>query len=471
MSRNIIENVAELTSHGNRTGRSLALRILERSLHSMDSYTALKRIVRLSGESLHVRERRYNLEEGRRIFVIGAGKATLPMAAALDEILGDRIERGLVIAKRGQSASLKHIDVVYAGHPLPDSSGYRATAEIKKIAEEAAENDLCICLITGGASALMPSPVEGIALSEERQTTKLLLNSGASIDEINAVRNHISSVKGGKLALMIRPAEIINFIVVDEPGNQAWGPTVPDASTFQDAFKALRRRGLLERVPASVRDYIRRGLREPGIETPKEREFRGMIHSTYVLGNNPSLCAAAKHEAEALGLRALVLTSRLEGESREAGKMLASIALDAEHRGGVIDPPCVLIAGGETTVRLDDSSGMGGPSQELIASCARSIAGNARIVVTSIDTDGTDGPTDVAGAVADGFTVERALALGIDLDKAIADHDTSPALRRLGDAIMAGATGTNVMDLNLIVITDFKTPRKRYKTGAPKRNG
>jgi glycerate-2-kinase len=468
MSRGIIKNVAELTSHGNQTGRTLALRIIERSLLSMDSNAMLKRIFRLRGETIHVGKRRYDLDNGR-VFIIGAGKATLPMAAALDEILGDRIERGLVIAKRGQSASLKHIDVVYAGHPLPDKSGYSATTEIKKIAEEASENDLCICLISGGASALMPSPVEGITLGEERQTTRLLLNSGASIDQINAVRNHISSVKGGMLGLMIHPAEIINFIVVDEPDNRAWGPTVPDTSTFKDAFDALRGHRLLERVPASVRAYIRRGLLDPSLETPKERDFMDVILSNYVLGDNPTLCAAAKHEAETLGLRALVLTSRLEGESREAGRVLASIALEAELRRGAIEPPCVLIAGGETTVRIERSSGGGGPSQELIASCARSIAGSANIVVASIDTDGTDGPTDVAGAVADGFTAKRALALGIDLDKAIVDHDTSTALRRLGDAIMTGATGTNVMDLNLIVVTGFK-PRLKAISKVRDRN-
>ena len=454
MSRGIIKNVSELTSHGNRAGRTLALRIIERSMISMDSYALLKRIVRLRGGTFFVGERRYDLAK-RRIFIVGAGKATLPMAAALDEILGNRIEKGLVIAKRGQTASLKHIDVAYAGHPLPDQSGYRATTRIKKIAEEASQYDLCICLITGGASALMPSPVEGITLGEERQTTRLLLDSGAPIDQINAVRNHISSVKGGRLGLMIRPAEIINFIVADEPDNRAWGPTVPDTSTFQDALDALRTHRLLDRVPASVRDYIRRGLLDSSLETPKERDYSNVILSNYLLGDNPTLCAAAKHEAENLGLRALVLTSRLEGESREAGKVLASIALEAELRRGAIDPPCALIAGGETTVRIKGSSGTGGPSQELVASFARSIAGSARIVVASIDTDGTDGPTDVAGAVADGHTISRARALGIDLDNAIVDHDTSPALRKLGDAIMTGTTGTNVMDLNLIVVTDF----------------
>jgi glycerate-2-kinase len=374
------------------------------------------------------------------------------MGQALEEILGKRIQRGIIIEKRGQGHKLKTIKVVEGGHPIPDEAGLEGTKEIVKIAKAAQERDLVFVCIMGGCSALMPLPVNGISLEEKKSVTDLLLKSGATINEINAVRKHISSVKGGKLATHIHPAIVINLIVIDEVAGRPWGPTVPDTTTFEDARCVLQKYHLWEKAPSSVRKHLEKGIADPKLETPKPKDFEGLEVYSLILANNSVACEAAKKKAQELGLDSLILSTVLEGESREVGIVLASIAKEIEERKRPLKPPCVLIVGGETTVTIVGKAGEGGRNQELTLASALKIDGSKNIVIASIGTDGTDGPTNIAGGIVDGYTLQRTREKKIDVFKNLEKHNSSYVFRQLKDAIFTGPTGTNVMDLVLIVV-------------------
>lgn len=449
----LIKNQKKLLSHGNRRGREVALDVIEYSIRAVDAYKLTKQIVRIENDKLLVGELVYNLLKLGNIFVIGGGKATFAIAQALDEILGSRITGGIVNIKRGENRRLNHIKVIEAGHPIPDEAGLEGTIEMLEIAKIAKEGDLVFCAITGGASALMPLPVGKISLKDKKDVTELLLKCGATIDEINPVRKHISVIKGGRLAMYIHPAELINLIIIDEIAGQPWGPTVPDVSTFEDAVNVLRKYRLWEKTPNSVRGHLERGLVDPRLETPKCNDFKGINVHNIVLADNGTMCEAAKKKAEVLGYKPLILSTSLEGESREAGIILASIAKEIEANSRPINPPCILILGGETTVTITKQHGKGGPSQELVLGASLKLAGSEKIVIASLDTDGTDGPTDVAGGIVDGYTLKRAKENGIDIFENLMEHNASRVLMKLQDAIFTGPTGTNVMDLNIVVIT------------------
>lgn len=451
----IIKNKEELLSHHNRRGREAALDVIEYAMKAVDSYEVAKKLVYIENDrKLIACNLSYDLSKAGNVYVVGAGKATFPIAQALDEILGDRIKRGAINVKRGEKRVLKHIKVREAGHPIPDEMGLEGAKEIVEIAKEAKEGDLVFACITGGASALMPLPAEGISLEDKKRVTDLLLKCGATIDEINAVRKHISAIKGGRLAMYIHPAEVINLIVIDEVAGLPWGPTVPDTTTFEDAVRALKKYDLWEKVPDSVRKHLERGLTDLNLETPKPKDFEGLKVYDVILANNEVACEAAKKRAEELGFNSVILSTVLEGESGEVGIVLAGIAKEIEERGRPLKPPCVFIVGGETTVTITGEPGEGGPSQELALGFALKIAGSKNIVIASIDTDGTDGPTDIAGGIADGYTRERAKEKGIDIYESLMSHNSSYVLKELGDAIITGPTGINVMDLNVIVVSD-----------------
>jgi len=450
----IIKNRGELLSHGNRVAREVALDVAEHALTAVNSHKALKKMVRVDDDrKLIVGNLSYDLSKIGNLYVVGAGKATFPIGQVLDEVLGERIKRGAINVKRGEGRRLRYIKVREAGHPIPDEMGLEGAREIMDIAGEAKEGDLVFCAITGGASALMPLPAEGIGLEDKKRVTDLLLKCGAAIDEINAVRKHVSAIKGGRLAMHIHPAEVINLIVIDEVAGLPWGPTVPDTTTFEDAVYALKKYYLWERIPDSVRKYLERGLANPSLETPKPRDFEGLKVHDIVLANNEIACEAAKKRAGELGLSSTILSTVLEGESREAGIVLAGIAKEIQKEGEPLEPPCVLVVGGETTVTITEQPGEGGPSQELALAFSLKISGSGKIAIVSIDTDGTDGPTDIAGGIADGYTVDRAKQKGMDIYETLMRHNSSYVLRELEDTIITGPTETNVMDLNIIVIT------------------
>lgn len=449
----IIKNRKGLLSHGNKKGREVALDVIEYAVRAVNAYETTKKSVCIRNGILSVRELEFDLSKVRNIYVVGGGKATFSIAKALEEVLGEKIKRGVINVKEGEKRRLKYIKVIEAGHPIPDEAGLEGTKEIMEIAEEAKEGDLVFCVITGGASALMPLPAGNVSLEDKKKVTELLLKCGATIDEINAVRNHISAIKGGRLAKYIHPAEIINLIIIDEISGHPWGPTVPDTTTFKDAVNVLKKYGLWEKVPDTVREHIKRGIIDPSLETPKPKDFKGLKVHNVVLADNGIMCEAAKKRAEELGFKSLILSTKLEGESREAGIVLASVAKEIDERNRPIKPPCVLILGGETTVTITGRSGKGGPSQELVLGASLKIAGSKRIVVASIDTDGTDGPTRIAGGVVDGYTLKRAEEKGLDIFESLVRHNSSEVLMSLQDAIFTGPTGTNVMDLDVLVVT------------------
>jgi len=446
-----VRNRDQLLSHGDRRLRGMALQIIEEVLEASNPYHAAKELVHLDGNNLRVGPHTYDLSKKRSIYVLGTGKATFPIARALEEVLGDRITQGLVVLKKGQTGRLNRIKVIEASHPIPDSNGLRGARQMMKLANRAVEGDIVFACITGGSSALMPMPVDSIRLTEKKKVNRLLLSSGASIFEINAVRKHLSKIKGGRLALAVFPAELINLTVSDvvgDPLDYITDPTVPDTSTFGDAQQTLRKYDLLRKVPSSVRAYLEAA--DPRNESPKD--FEGMSYHNFILTNSDSACNAAAAAAESLGMKPMILSTVFDGESCELGRNFAAIAREIRRSQGLLKPPCVLIGGGETTVALKGNFGKGGPNQEFVVSTILNMEGQEKFIVVGLDTDGTDGPTNVAGAMADSATVATASARGIDLHRSLKDHEILPGLISLDEAIVTGHTGTNVNDLKFLIL-------------------
>jgi len=441
---------------GNELLRKDAVDIFKASLKAVDPAQAVKKHLLRKDDRLVVGNREYSLAEFDCIYVVGAGKAGASMALALEEILGDKIQSGIVNVKYGHGEKdIKKVKINEAGHPIPDESGIRGTKEIIELLEKAGERDLVICLISGGGSALLPYPVEEISLGEKQETTRLLLSCGADIREINAIRGHISKVKGGKLAKIAYPAAIISLILSDVIGDNisaiASGPTAPDTSTFKDCFNILGKYDLIEGVPQSVLGFIKKGLRGEVEETTKKEDpvFK-KVHNIIIGSNILALNAAAKRASE-LGYNSLILSSFIEGETREVAKVHAAIAKEIRSSGNPVAPPACVASGGETTVAIK-GDGLGGRNQEFVLACAIEINGMERTVILSGGTDGTDGPTDAAGAICDGSTIERSLKLGMNAGEYLGRNDSYHFFKKLGDLIVTGPTRTNVMDVRLILV-------------------
>lgn len=387
----------------------------------------------------------------RRIFVIGAGKASATMAQAAERVLGRRIEAGLINTKYGHLARLRRIELNECGHPVPDERGVEGARRIAAIAEAAGRDDLVICLISGGASALLPLPANPVTLAEKQQTTKLLLASGANIHEINAVRKHISNIKGGQLARLAAPAAVESLLLSDVIGGDldviGSGPTAPDASTFSRALEILDKYAIRGKAPAAVRERLERGAAGEIPETPKPGDAVFRRTRNRVIGSNRLAVDAAAARARELGYRTLVLSTFIEGETREIARMHAAIAREIVHSGRPVKPPACIVTGGETTVTLR-GGGKGGRNQEFVLAAAIDIAGMENVVVLSAGTDGTDGPTDAAGAIADGRTLERNPCAG----RFLAANDAYNYFEPLGDLVMTGPTGTNVMDVRILLV-------------------
>jgi glycerate 2-kinase len=387
----------------------------------------------------------------RHIYVIGAGKAGAAMARATERALGRRITRGLVNVKYGHTAALRRIELNECGHPVPDQRGVEGARRIAEMAAGAGADDLVLCLISGGASALLPLPADGITLDEKQETTKLLLACGANIHEFNAVRKHISQIKGGQLARVAYPARVLALLLSDVIGDNldviGSGPTAPDASTFAQARAILEKYALFERVPASIRRRIERGERGEIRETPKPGDAIFARVRNVVTGSNRLAVDAATARAKKLGFHTLVLSTFIEGETREIARMHAAIAKEIVNSGRPLRPPACLITGGETTVTLR-GDGLGGRNQEFVLAAAMDIAGLPNVVVMSAGTDGSDGPTDAAGAIADGGTLAR----DPQAAEFLARNDSYHYFEGLGDLVVTGPTNTNVMDVRLILV-------------------
>ena len=446
-----IKNRDELISHGQTKSRRTIIDIVEHALSATDPYLATLKLVSLDGNTLSVGGLHFDLSNRGRIYLLGAGKATFPVAKGLEEILGDRISDGLIIVKEGQEGTLEKVRMRVASHPLPDERGFEAAKEMIALAEATQEGDIVFCAISGGSSALAPLPVPGVTVLEKRMINKLLLYSGASIREINAVRKHLSSIKGGRLALSIFPAEIINLTVSDvtgDPLDYITDLTVPDTSSFEDAIQTLRKHDLMESIPKSAREYLLNATAD--MEGPKD--FNGRPVHTFVLVKGSEVCEAANNHARELGLASTILTTTLEGESIEASHLFTGLARRIKTYHRPLAPPCVVIAGGETTVTISDVCGKGGPNQELAIGAALQLADTEDVTVASIDTDGTDGPTEFAGGIVDNLTAKEALEKGVNLRKSLLLHDASTALEAIGSSIRTGHTGTNVNDLIVMLV-------------------
>jgi glycerate-2-kinase len=450
-----IKNRKQLLSHGNIKLREAALDIIDHALAQADPYQATRKLVRVDGNRLVVGELSYNLAEQSRIFLLGGGKATYPIARALEDILGERITDGVVICKYGQEGKLSRARLYHASHPIPDIAGFEASREAIALARQTRPNDIVFGCVTGGSSALMPLPVDGVTLDEKKEVNRLLLTCGANIYEINAVRKHLSQIKGGRLAQAVHPrAQLINLTVSDVTGDELdyiTDPTVPDSSFLEDARTTLTKYDLWDRVPASVNQYLKTA--GPEHETPKTEALSDRSLHSFILVKSARVCEAAAEKASELGFKALILSTVLEGESRELGRTFSAIAREIISNQRPVKLPCVVIGGGETTVKIDGTAGEGGPNQEFSFAAAPDLDSIGNVVVVGFDSDGTDGPTDVAGGIVDNQTLARANDLGLDFFDILARHDVTPALKTLGDEIETGATGTNVNDLKFLLIS------------------
>jgi glycerate 2-kinase len=410
--------------------------------------------LRVRGGSVEAGGVRFRPGRGRLVLV-AAGKAAIPMARAAERRLGDHLAEGLAVTTTAE-ADLSHVRVLTASHPVPDARGLAAAREVEALARGLGREDLLLVLLSGGASALLPAPAEGLTLDDKQRTTALLIRAGAPIHELNAVRKHLSRLKGGGLARAAFPARVVALILSDVVGDDlstiASGPTVPDPTTFAEALAVLTRRGVTPDVPAAVRGRLEAGARGEVAETPKPGEPTFARVSSRIVGSNALSVAAAAREARRQGLRPLVLTTRLEGEAREAARVLVAILRECVETGRPAAPPVCLLAGGETTVTVR-GAGQGGRNQELAVAAAEGLAGfPGPAVVASFGTDGIDGASDGAGGVVDDRTTARAAALGLAPPAAfLAASDTRNLLGPLGDLILTGPTGTNVCDIVALV--------------------
>jgi len=434
--------------------KAIGLNLVQAALTAVEPAEAVRTHFRLSDARLDVDGRTYDLTTYRHIYVVGGGKAAAPMAQALEGILGDRITAGIVNVKYGYSAPTQRIRVEQAGHPIPDERGMRATGQMLDLLRQAGSDDLVICLISGGGSALLVAPAPGIPLTDERRLTNALLRSGATINEVNTVRKHLTQIKGGGLVREAAPATVIGLILSDVLGDPldviASGPTVPDTTTFADAWRVLDDYGLIDDLSPTIRQRFEAGLALRIPDTPKPGDPIFDRTQNVVIASNGRAVQAAVAQATRDGLNTLLLSTFIQGEARVVAQVFASIGHELSRSDHPISRPAAIVAGGETTVTVK-GHGRGGRNQEFALAAAIQIDGLDNVTIIAFATDGTDGPTDAAGAIVDGTTVKRARAIGLDPNKALADNDSYGFFQKLGDLIVTGPTNTNVDDLYVIL--------------------
>lgn len=440
--------------------RSEAEEIFKSSVKAVDPYNAVKRFVRVEDNSLilSVKDQtivKLDLMKYDRISIVGGGKATAPMARAIEDLLGDKIHQGLINVKYGFTQPLAITKITEANHPLPDQNGVKGTRKIIDFLQNAGEKDLIFSLISGGGSALLPQPAGKISLSEKQELTSSLLACGASIDEINTVRKHISSSKGGQMARAAYPATTVNLMLSDVVGDKmdviASGPFTPDSSTFKEVLEIFNKYDL-EDISTTIREHIMAGLEGQIPETPKANDpvFEPVFN--IIVGSNILALEAAREKAQALGYETLILSSAVEGETREVALVHSAIAKEIVRTGRPIPPPACIISGGETTVTIR-GNGLGGRNQEFGLAAAMDLVDlPPRVVILSGGTDGNDGPTDAAGAVVDPFTAKRGEGAGMRAADFLNDNDAYHFFEKTNDLLMTGPTNTNVMDVRLVLV-------------------
>ena len=440
----------------NPSVRHVILDVLQAALAAVDPSAAVQRALQREGDLLIVGDRRYDLSAYGRLFVLGAGKAGAPMTQAVESVLGERITGGLVVVKTDHSGPTERVRIVEASHPTPDAAGVEAGREILALAGGASVDDLVFALISGGGSALLVSPAEGLSLADLQGLTATLLACGATINEMNCLRKHCSGVKGGQLARAVAPATLITLVLSDVIGSPldviASGPTVPDSSTWADAWALVEKYDLVGKLPPAVVVRLQAGLRGEIPDTPDESDPIFAHSQTVVVADNFLAALAAKAAAEERGYQSLLLTTFLDGDAASAGRLLAALAKEVQASGNPISAPACLILGGETTVQLGSNPGKGGRNQEVALAAGLALQGSRGITAVSLATDGTDGPTDSAGAMADGGTVARGAAVGLSAADHLRGHNAYPYLVASQDLLRTRPTQTNVNDLLFVFV-------------------
>jgi len=489
-----IQNTGPLLSHGNTDGRRAVVEILEAALEAADPYSNTRKLIRIDGERLIVGckdfqpqgdpkggDEVFKFSEIGDIYVVGAAKGVQRVAKAIEDVLGDRIRGGHVIAKKGDEKILGRIQVTEGGHPIPDEDCVKGSERILEIAKKARKGDLVFTISGNGGSSLLTLPIPGISLEDIRKVTYLMqIKRGAPTEDLNAVRNHLDVLKVGRLSKLIHPATMIH-ILIWEPGEampksksqktsryeqlmneNLWLHALPDCTTFADAVRALKKWGLWEEIPTSVRVHLETG--DPCYESPKREDFQNMSFRIFGILSRSVFIEAARKKAEMLGLNPIVLVNYLQAEAREAGRVVSQIAKNVENSGQPFKPPCVLITGGELLVTVGSEAGIGGRNQEFVLSAALEIAGSRNIVIGAVDSDGTDGPgcrfkekyhdlPCFAGGIVDGYSVESAGEAGVDIIQELKKHNSTVALQKLDDGIIT-SQGVSLNDLGVTLILD-----------------
>ena len=434
-----------------RKTREILIELINSAIEAVEPSSAMRKWVETEGQKL-------GIEDYEKVVVVGGGKACAAMAIALEQSLGERLTEGIVNIPKGTmpETSPRKVKFVEASHPIPDEPGMEGSRRMLNLVSGLGQQTLVICVISGGGSALMPLPAEGITLSELQEVTHLLLKSGATIQEVNTVRKHLSAVKGGQLARAAYPARIVSLIISDVVGDRldtiASGPTYPDTTTYSDALAVLKKYKLEEKAPPRIITRLINGVKGVIPETPKAGEecFRNAYYKI-IAGNSDALAAGAK-VGRTHGLNVHILTTTMQGEACEVGGYLSRVAREVYESERPTPKPALLLLGGETTVTVR-GEGIGGRNQELALSTALGIAGLKTTTIVSFSTDGIDGPTDAAGAVADGFTIQRAEQLGLDPSGYLKNNDSYHFFKELGDLLITGPTGTNVMDVTALIVS------------------
>ena len=433
--------------------RALLRRLLQAGLSAADPALAVRRKVTLASGGLRIGRRRYDLHEDSRVVVVGAGKASARMAQALEDLLGSRLDGGLVVVKKSHRVPTRRVELAEAGHPLPDRAGEKAAGRLLALVKGLLPNDLLLVLLSGGASSLLPAPAPGVTLADKQRTSALLLRSGATIHEINTVRKHLSTIKGGRLAAATR-ARVVSLILSDVIGDDlatiGSGPTAPDPSTYADACRILRRFRIWTAVPRAVRQHLEKGRQGRVGETPKPGSSVFKRVQNVIIGSNRASVQAVAREAQHAGLRPLLLSTPMTGEANAAAREFGTIAKQIVSVGKPVQRPACVIGGGELTVTVR-GTGLGGRAQEFALATAQEISGLKDVWAVGFGTDGTDGPTDAAGAVVDGRTLARAERLKLAPDRVLRRNDSYRFFKTVGGHIITGPTGTNVNDLYLLI--------------------
>jgi len=433
--------------------------ILSESLKSVDPYLAVVNQVELNGHWLIIADEMIDLAQYQQVYLIGFGKAVLPMAKGISSVLSSYVKEGFLITKYFNESHIKALPpsftVCRGNHPVPGEDTFRSTKRLLDFLSKISEDDLVLCLISGGGSALCSMPVEGVRPDVIKEMTRVMLACGAEINEINALRKHVDRIKGGGLASLIHSARLITLILSDVIGSPldviASGPTVPDKSNFADLQRIIEKYNLAEKLPQQIIELVRKGNAGNVPDTPKSGSSCFSSVSNVLIGSNLTACQSAMRAAQKAGFNSMLLTTYLRGEAREAGRFLAGIIAEIVATGNPIQRPACIILGGETTVTIH-GDGLGGRNQEMALGAVRDLAGLQKVLLVTLGTDGEDGPTDAAGAWVTGDTLAKSVQSGMNPDQYLDNNDAYHYFEALGQLIQIGPTGTNVNDIAFLFV-------------------